>query len=171
MKQLARILSLLTLAGVSLFFANCDGGGGEDKSEQQVQFEKLKFTWTMQTVTLDNQTTGAAAEFQGSGLELTISGNFAENGEFNYDLAADNQISASPWPDTGKWKFGSPVTSQIIRLDSERDPSFPDVPMTYVLSESDKKLTVTINDYNGSNWVVGRVASVAGDWVFVFTRP
>jgi hypothetical protein len=172
MKQLARFASLLTLVCVSLFFANCDGGGGDDKSEQQVQFEKLKFTWTMQSVTQDGSSTGnAAAEFTGSGLTLSITGNFAENGDFNYNLDATTQVTTSPWPEAGKWRFGSPVTSQIIRLDSENSAALPNVPMGYSLSNGDKTLTVTIDNYEGSNFVVGRTQSVSGDWVFVFTRP
>lgn len=170
MKYLNRLLSLLILVSAVIVLTNCGGSDDPVKSEQQTQFEKLKFTWTMQSVTLDGVSTGNAAE-QFDALTLVISGTFAENGTFNYSLDATPQVDASPWPQSGTWKFGSPVSSTINRLDSDLDAALDDVTMSYALSNSDKTLTVTINDYAGESFVVGRTASVSGDWIFTFTRP
>ena len=172
MKLLARLLSLAVLVSAVILFSRCDGGDDPKKSEQQIQFEKLKFTWTLQEARLNNQTTGnAAEEFNDASMTLVISGNFAENGKFDYTWTTDTEIAASPWPESGKWQFGSPVTSQIIRLDSETISGEPNVDMSYALSNSDKTLSVTIDDYDGNNFVIGRTASVDGTWSFTFTRP
>jgi hypothetical protein len=56
MKYAARLLSLLILVSASLFYASCDGGGGDEKSEEELQLDKLKGTWTIQTVTNDGTT-------------------------------------------------------------------------------------------------------------------
>src|SRR6188768_966753 len=105
MKHLARLLSLLVLVSAGLFFANCGGDGGDEKSAQEKQFDKLKGVWTLQSVTW----TGDANDdrFEGNTVELNVSGTFSENGKFNFDLTSDpNDIDASPWPPSVKWEFG-----------------------------------------------------------------
>lgn len=168
MKYLNRLLSLLILVSAVIVLTNCGGSDDPVKSEQQTQFEKLKFQWTLQSVTADEPT--AADQFDNNTTTLTITGSFNENGTYNYVFDPTTQVDASPWPHDGLWKFGSPVSNTIIRLDTELGSS-EDVTMTYLLSNSDKTLQVTINDYNGGPFVAGKSASVDGDWTFVFTRP
>lgn len=172
MKYLNRILSLLILVSATLVLTNC--GGDDDapsKSEQQTQFEKLKFTWTLQSVTATGDAASAAGQFDDG--TLIISGNFTDNNDFAYSLSTPD-VTASPWPGAGDLKFGTPVSSTLIRRDSKLNytPALPDITMTYQLTNSDKTLTITLNDYSSEIFnPSGRVASVEGNWVFVFTRP
>ena len=173
MKHLARLLSLLVLVSAGFFLTNCGGDdGGDKKSEEEIQFGKLKFTWNLESATFDGDDDGAAAPFNDATMSLIISGTFSEGGKYGYSFTSDTDIDASPWPAAGSWKFGSPVTSKILRLDSENVSTEADVQMSYTLANEDKSLTITIEDYDGSGWAIpGRVKSVAGDWVFTFSRP
>lgn len=166
MKQLARLLSLLLLVSAGIFFSNCGGSDDEEPSEEETQLNALKGEWTLSEVTLDGNSDD---RFDGTNLKLTISGNFSEGGKYDYSLSSDIQVDSSPFPPAGNWKFGSPVTSKIIRLDSELDSSLNDVEMGYSVDGS--TLTFSIDNYpEGATFVVGRTASVEGDWVFTFTK-
>lgn len=166
MKQLARLLSLLLLVSAGIFFSNCGGNDDEEPSEEETQLNALTGTWILSE---SEVTLGGSPDdrFDGSNLKLTISGNFSEGGKYEYSLSSDIQVDSSPFPPSGNWKFGSPVTSKIIRLDSEENSSYDDVEMEYSVDGSTLELSF---NYEGSNFVVGRTASVAGDWVFVFTK-
>ncbi|HEY3403097.1 MAG TPA: hypothetical protein VGK59_06910 [Ohtaekwangia sp.] len=169
MKHLARLLSLLVLVGAGFFFTNCgsDGGGGDEKSEQEIQYDKLKGLWTVQTVDLDGDSWND--EFAGGELSLT-SDSFSENGEFGYSFTVDGGVDTSPWPGNGSWKFNtSNPSNTIIRLDSEK--GFDDLTMGYELSNSDETLEITFNLPDGVSFTIaGRTASVEGNWTFVFTK-
>lgn len=165
MKQLARLLSLLILVSAGIFFSNCGGSDDKEPSAEETQLNALKATWTLSEVTLGGTPDD---RFDGSSLKLTISGNFSEGGKYDYSLSSSIQVDSSPFPASGKWKFGSPVTSEIIRLDSELDGDFDDVEMSYTINGT--TLQITIPNYQGSNFVVGRTASVEGTWVFTFTK-
>lgn len=164
MKQLARSLSLLLLVSAGIFFSNCGGSDDEEPSEEETQLNALKGTWTLSEVTLDGNSDD---RFDGANLKLTFQGNFSEGGKYDYSLSSDIQVDSSPFPGSGKWKFGSPVTSRIIRLDSELDGSYDDVEMEYSVDGSTLELSF---NYEGSNFVIGRTASVTGQWVFTFTK-
>jgi hypothetical protein len=166
MKHLARLLSLLLLVSAGAFFSNCGGGDDGGTSEEETQLNKLKATWELTSVTLEGTPDD---RFDGADLTLTITGNFSEGGKYNYSFATNGaQIDASPFPESGKWRFGSPLASSIIRLDSELNSTYADVEMGY--STDGTTLTLSIAGYTGSNFVIGRTASVEGDWVFVFTK-
>jgi hypothetical protein len=159
MKHVARFFSLIVLVGAGLFYASCDGDGGT-KSEEELQLDKLKSTWTIQSV--DNDATDRTDEYPG--MTVTLSGTFSEGGTYNYSSDADTWPSVSPWKaiDTWKFKAGS-IGSAIVRQSDLQE-------MTYALSESDKKLQVDFN-YQGPGFNNARTQSVTGNWTFVFTRP
>jgi len=158
MKHLARLFSLLILVSSGIFYASCDGGGGE-KSQEELQLDKLKATWTLQSA---NDGTDRTDEYPG--MTVTISGTFTEGGTYNYSSTATSWPSVSPWEDNGTWKFkAGSVANAIIRQSDLQE-------MTYVLSNSDKTLTISFN-YQGPGFNNGRIESVTGDWDFVFTRP
>lgn len=165
MKHLARLLSLLLLVSAGAFFSNCGGSDGDSPSEEETQLGKLKATWNLTSVTLDNV---ADTRFDGSNLALTITGNYSEGGKYNYSFSSDISVDSSPFPASGNWKFGNPLSSTLIRLDSEINGTFDDVELGY--SVDGTTLTLSIDNYTGSNFVVGRTKSVDGDWVFVFTK-
>lgn len=167
MKQLARLLSLFLLVSAGIFFSNCGGSDDKEPSAEETQLNALKATWNLSSVTLNGTPDD---RFDGASLKLTIAGNFSEGGKYDYSISSNVQVDSSPFPASGKWKFGSPVTSKIVRLDSEVAPAdtFDDIEMGYTVDGS--SLTLTIDNYEGSNFVVGRTASVEGDWVFNFTK-
>lgn len=158
MKHVARLFSLLILVSAGLFYASCDGGD-DPKSEEESQLDKLKATWTLQSA---NDGTDRTDEYPG--MTVTIAGTFSEGGTYNYSSDADSWPSVSPWKAIDTWKFKSgSVANTIIRQSDLQE-------MTYLLSDSDKTLTISFN-YQGPGFNNARTESVTGDWDFVFTRP
>ena len=156
MKHLARILSLLILVSASLFYMSCDGGDDDKKSEEETQLGKLSSTWTISKAELDDE--DRTTSF--SNLKLTLSGTYTEDGA-SYDYSfTGTRPNPSPWPASGTWKFGSPATSQIIRL-------FDNMPIAYTVSDNQLTLTFdcTTCDFAGS-----RGKKVNGTWEFIFTK-
>jgi hypothetical protein len=160
MNLLNRIFSLLLLVSAAVFYSNCGGGDDPEKSEEEVQLDKLKAAqWTLLSA---SDGTDRTSEYPG--MTLTITGTFSEGGTYSYSSSATSWPSISPWKKDDTWKFVSgSVGSKIVRLSD-------DVEMTYTLSNSDKQLSISFN-YAGPGFNNGRVGSVEGDWVFTFTRP
>ena len=161
MNHLGRLFSLLLLVSATLFLSNCDGGDDPEKSEEELQLDKLKAgAWTL----LSANNGGADRTSEYPGMTLTFDGTFNTGGTYSYTSSATSWPSTSPWEDAGSWKFVSgSVGSKILRLSD-------DVEMTYALSNSDKQLSLSFN-YQGTGFNNGRVEIVEGDWVFTFTRP
>ncbi len=161
MKMISRTLSLLLLAGVAVCFTGCKKDDDNKKTEEQTQLEKLKASW--QIVSASDVSGDRTGEFED--LVLTLSGNYAEGGIYNYSLTG-KRPNPSPWPGSGTWQFGNPKTSQIIR-----DPGTDgEIPMSY--SVTDEELTIEFNVPETSDgWAgSGRIQSVTGDWTFVFSK-
>lgn len=156
MKLLTRIFSLLTIASLTLFFANC-GGGGNEKPPEQVQLGKLSKTWELGTATLD----GAPSAQIESDFSITFSGTFDSdnpNGPYNFNVTGT--LAPSPLPASGVWIFSaidSDGKGGLIILDDE-------LAITYELLDNGN-LILSFNcddcDYAGS-----RTRSVNGDWIF-----
>jgi hypothetical protein len=160
MNHLARILSLLVLVSAAVFFTNCGGGDDPEKSEEEIQLEKLKAAqWTIQSVTVD----GGDKTQDYPGMTLTLSGSFSPGGTYNYTSTATSWPVKSAWKEEDTWKFKSgAVGTTLIRLSDDEE-------MTYTLTNSDKQLSISFN-YVGPGFENGRVGSVDGDWTFIFTR-
>jgi len=163
MNLLTRIVSLAILVSAGLFYSGCDGGGDDEKSQEQIQLEKLVSNdWTLQSA---EDPTDRTDEYPG--MTLSISGTFAnEGGTYSYSSNATSWPVKSPWKKEDSWKFGpGSVGNKIIRLSDDQE-------MTYTLSNSDKQLTIEFIYASTTGFDNnGRVAAVAGDWKFVFTRP
>lgn len=170
MKHITRLLSLLTLVSAALFLSNCGSDGGDDKSAEEQQLDKLKFAWTLQgeTATFNGGSSNEEREFPG--MVLNLSGTYAAGAEYTYSVDVTEDVDASPWPATGKWKFNpANLTNEIIRLDSKLGET--DITMGYALTGGDKILTITF-EFDGAGYALnGRSTSVEGEWTFVFTRP
>ena len=160
MNLITRIFSLLLLVSAVVFFSNCGGGDDPEKSEEEIQLDKLKAgTWT-----LISASDGSDRTSEYPGMTLTYSGTFSAGGTYSYSSTATSWPPISPWEDAGTWKFVSgSVANKFIRLSDDEE-------MTYTLSNSDKQLSISFN-YTGPGFNNGRVESVEGDWVFTFTRP
>lgn len=155
MKSVARILSLLLLASLTIFYVGCDKGGENEKSEADKQLEKLNGTWAATTVTFG----GSAPPLNHSSFSLTISG-APGNTTFNFTTSG-RPAGPSAWPADGTFKFGQRVKSDLERNDA--------VLVSY--SVTDTQLVMDFNfpnekAYNSS----GRTSNVGGDWHFEFTK-
>jgi hypothetical protein len=157
MKFVARFLSLTLLAGAALFYASCDGGDGDTKSDEEIQLEALSKTWTLTSAELDGDP--RTADF--TGMKLTLSGAFAAGGTYNYSITGTTP-TPSPWPRNGTWKFGADVKSQMIRNPGSGGENLE---MNYSLSNGTLTIsfTCTTCEFDG-----GRVSSVNGPWIFIF---
>lgn len=158
MKYLTRLLSFLLLVSAGIFYASC-GGSGDEKSTEEMQLDKLRFDWTLQSA---NDGTDRTDEYPD--MVMSITGTYSDGGTYNYTSTASSWPSISPWKDIDTWKFKSgSVASAIVRQIDLQE-------MTYLLTNSDKMLTISFI-YSGPGFNNGRTESVEGNWTFVFTRP
>lgn len=158
MKLAARILSLVVLASIVTLYTNCGGDDPAPASKEKVQLDKLKGSWTLNSVTNDGS---ARTDFVS--VVLTISGTYAaDGGTYNFSFTGTFP-NPSPMPKTGTFKFGANAETQLIRVND----SFP---MGYTLSNSDNNLSITLDNYTGAGFAGGRIEQVTGDWVFNFTK-
>lgn len=161
MNHLNRIFSSLLLVSAAILTINCGGGDDPEKSEEEIQLEKLKASaWTLLSA---SDGTDRTSEYPG--MTLTFAGSFSAGGTYSYTSSATSWPSISPWSQDDSWKFvAGSASNKIIRLSD-------DVEMTYALTNSDKQLSLSFN-YTGPGFNnAGRVEVVEGDWVFTFTRP
>ena len=133
-----------------------------DPTIQEVQLKKLVRTWTLNSIELDGVNKKTSSEY--NNFKLTLSGTYstaAPDAEYSYSVSGRPQLS--PWPSSGKWKFGTGTPqSQIVR-DAGTDN---EVAVTYSLQENPLQLTVSFN-YQGSG-IAGRTSVVKGNWELVF---
>jgi hypothetical protein len=161
MKLATRILSLLVLAAFATFYMSCDGDDGDGQSEQQIQFNKVKSTWVMETA---NDGTDRTLDFPGLALTLALDETFQENGVFEYSLEG-TRPNPSPWPASGTWKFdSSDPTHKIIR-----DTGDSEIPVTYEVSDTDLLIEFDIPEGH-PGFAGSRVSSVSGHWIFTFSK-
>ncbi len=152
MKLLTRILTLSILVSATLYFAACDKGENEKKSEKEQQIDKLVGTWTATVVEY-----GGDPDDEYDGFTITISKASAEAMTFT---TSGRPAKLTPWDASGTFTFGTPVASKLIRGDG--------VEINYAVSGNN--LTLTMENYSGSGYNGGRTETVAGDWVFILTK-
>jgi len=162
MKLFTRTLSLLLIASLTLFFANC-GGDDPKAAPEEEQLDKLSQTWDIVSADLDG--TDRTADF--ANFDLIISGSFDSDnpeGPYDYDVTG-SRPTPSPWPDAangngGTWTFAATPDGDsglIVRDDG--------IGMGYEIVGG--QLTVTFN-FTGAGYAGARTAQVEGDWTFVF---
>jgi len=152
MKNLARILSVLTLVAIAAFFAACDGGGGDDESEKEAQIDKLVGVWTAQSVTYEGDPN---TDYDNFSITITK----ASSEAMTFTTSGRPAGKLTPWDASGTFTFGSPVASKLQRGDN--------VTVNYTVSGTN--LQMTLENYSGTGYT-GRTGTVAGDWVFNFTK-
>jgi hypothetical protein len=151
--KVLRILSLISIAAVLLTYAGCKGKDPDPEPIADVQFDKLKKTWKITTVSLD----GSDKTTDYTGFQLTMSGT---KGIPPFDYSTSGRPSLSPWKSSGKWDFGTGVETQMIRDKGTVD----ELAMTYTVTES--TLTISFN-FSGSGYSA-RTRVVSGDWIYTF---
>jgi hypothetical protein len=155
MKNLARILSLLVLAAVTVFFSACDKGEDDEPDVAAQQIEKLVGTWSASTVTY-NTSTDYSADY----ADFTIVIASSSNNTMTYTITGRPVDTLSPWNANGTLTFGTDVLTQLKRGDG--------VDITYAVSGS--TLQLTMSGYPSDKGYPTRVESVEGDWVFNLTK-
>ncbi|TXH26730.1 MAG: hypothetical protein E6Q96_07460 [Cyclobacteriaceae bacterium] len=163
MKFLTRPLSLVTVASLALFFANCGGDGGGGSAKEKTQLKKLSGTWEI--LSADLQGDDRIDDF--TGFTLTISGTYdsdSPEGPYQYSVSG-SKPTPSPWPASGNWSFSTAGKDQGLIL---RDAGTDDeTPMSYkILSNGNLVLTISVPD-GSEGW---RTKEVSGDWTFTFTQ-
>jgi len=166
MKFVTKWLAFITLFAAILVLNGC-GGDDPEKSEEEVQLDKLRGTWTMSSVEND----GVDRSDEYPNMTVSFAGTFTSGGTYNFtsivdDLNAstpDDWPSISPWKASDAWKFNTSTPSTLIVRQSDLQD------MTYTLSNSDSQLSIEFN-YSGPGFNNGRTESVSGNWVFTFTK-
>jgi hypothetical protein len=162
MKMFSRILSLVIIASLCLFYVGCnknDGGGDPLAKQQLAKLEKK--TWTINSVSFTG--TGAVEDRKSdfAGATLAFSGTYSSdtNTQYPYTWTGTMPAANSPWPRTGHIKFPtSAPDKQFIRYEDA-------TVISYVVSDS--QLTL-IFDFSGDGYAPGRTSEVSGHWVFTF---
>ena len=157
MKFVTKWLSFITLFAAILVLTSCDKDDPE-KSEEEVQLDKLRGTWTLASVVND----GVTRTDEYVDMTISISGTYTEGGAYNMSSQADEWPSLSPWKASDTFRFNTSDINEIIRQSDLQA-------MDYTLSNSDAQLVIEF-DYGGPGFSNGRTASVAGSWVFTFTK-
>lgn len=158
MKFLTRTLSLVTVASLALFFANCGGSESGGSAKEKTQLKKLSGTWEI--LSADLQGDDRIDDF--TGFTLTISGTYdsdSPEGPYNYSVSG-SRPDPSPWPASGTWTFASISGNEgnLLRGDD-------DVPMHYKFT-SDGQLTLEIV-CETCNYEGAKTNEVNGTWTFV----
>lgn len=159
MKIASRLLSLLVIVMITAFYTGCKKDDDDKKTEEETQLAKLNGVWNLESASDGDPRTD---DFEN--LVLTLSGNYVEGGTYDYSFTGERP-NPSPWPVSGKWKFGSPKTSQMVR-----DPGTPsEIAMTYTVNDTNLEISFTVPE-GSTGWQGSRVKSVTGNWTFVFTK-
>ncbi|MFN3839662.1 MAG: hypothetical protein ACK4RF_03050 [Cyclobacteriaceae bacterium] len=167
-KFIQSALSLLIFAGTLITFTHCNDDGPK-KTPEQIQFDKLKKTWTIVSnvsggATLD--ATDRSSDF--TGFTLTLGGTYNSanpKGPYTFSVSG-TRPTPSPWPASGSWFFGGDPEFQLIRDENANGTSeATDLAMTYTL-DSTGKLSITFT-CSGCNYPGSRTELVDGVWTFV----
>lgn len=154
MKQINRILSLVILVVATVYFTACDDKSGNEKSEKEIQIDKLAGTWEASSVTYEGDPNADHANFS-----ITITKVSAE--AMTWTVTGRPAGKISPWNANGTFTFGSPVSSTLVRDDGTN--------VKYNVDGTN--LVLTLENYQGTTYEVpGRTSSVAGTWVFTMTK-
>ncbi len=160
MNIITRTLSTLVIASLGFYCIGCGGKSTDPDPVEKVQLARLSGTWTISSVTLDNDS--RISDF--TNFKLTLNGIFKDSspkGPYPYSVAG-SRPSNNPWPSSGgTWSFETDPSKNLVRHDN------PDLNIDYTLS--DTQLTLSFN-YSGAGFAGGRTSQVSGNWVFTFTK-
>jgi len=155
-----KVTFLAFIGVIGLLAGSCKSD--PDPTVQEVQLKKMARTWTLNSVTLDGVNKKTSSEY--NNFKLTISGTYdakLPDAEYSYSVSGRPQLS--PWPASGKWKFGTGAPqSQLVRDDGTDN----EISVTYSIQDNPLQLTISFN-YQGSG-IAGRTSVVKGGWEMVF---
>jgi len=141
---------------VALFtYSGCGPGKDPEPSDEEVQLGKLKSTWSVSNVTLDN----VSKTTDYTGFKLSVDGTLGAT-SFNYSTIG--RPALSPWPTSGTWTFGTDPKTQLVR---DPDKASDKLDISYTVTDSQLQLTFTF-----AREGYARTSNVKGQWVFTFTK-
>jgi hypothetical protein len=160
MKFVSKWVLFTTLFAAILVLNGC-GGDDPEKSEEEVQLDKLRGSWTMTSV--ENDGIDRSEEYPG--MKISLSGSYTENGTYGLssEVTDNDWPSVSPWKAIDSWKFDTATPGSIVVRQSDLTD------LNYTLSNSDSQLRIEFS-YAEDGFNNGRTASVGGNWVFTFTK-
>jgi hypothetical protein len=162
MKLLTRTLSLLTIASLALFFANCGGDDGDGTPTEKTQLGKLTGTWVLVSANLENGTPTPDKTADYNGFTLELSGTFDKDSDepYPYSYTTTNRPDLSPWDAIGNWGFGSNPKEDILRESSDSGI----LGIKYAIDGETLTLRYT---FTGDGFPSARAAEVEGNWTLV----
>lgn len=145
-----------------LFFS-CNNDEATKKTDEEVQLALLSKTWKLLQVNFEDTEDRTSSFSDG---KLILSGSYVTAGTYDFSFTG-SRPTLSPWPASGKWKFGSNVNQDIIRNPTPSSPS-ENLPLNYTVTESQLTITFTCVtcDFPG-----GRKGAINGEWEFIFSNP
>ena len=128
--KLLRLTFLMALIGGFFGFSSCGPNNNVEPSIEEAQLKKLNNTkgWIVTKAELNNN--DYLADY--TGFKIVFEGTYtADGGTYTYTLSNRPVATVakpglkSPWPkNSGKWKFGAPASSVIIRESDPADVAF-----------------------------------------------
>jgi hypothetical protein len=153
MKIAARILSIIVLGSLALFYVSCKGDETTEKTDKDLQIEKLNGTWKVTDASLDS----SDPDIDQTTISIQLSGKDGDS-EMNYVVTGRTSGQPSPWPASGTVSFGTNVKTDLKRDDG--------IDMTYSVTDN----TLTLQFVFNKTPYTGRVASVSGNWSYTLTK-
>jgi hypothetical protein len=152
------IICIITVFTSLLF--SCKKEEVTKKPDQEIQLTLLSKTWKIDNVSFENSEDRTTSFADG---KLVISGSYLPDGIYDFSFTG-MRPALSPWPASGKWKFGSNLQHNLIRNPTPASPS-ENLLMNYTVTESQLTLIFTCEtcDFAG-----GRRNSISGEWKFIF---
>jgi hypothetical protein len=159
MKIASRILSVVVLVVMATFYVGCNKSTDPGPSDTDTQIEALNASWYIANtgdVTLD----GAAPTLDHKDMTLTITGT-PGNQTVQYTVTK-RPIGPSAWPAQGSLTFDATNPKTTLKREDN-------VVITYSVDGTKLKMDFTFagDAYQSTS---GRIQSVAGKWVFNFTK-
>ncbi|MFZ5998916.1 MAG: hypothetical protein ACOYW3_00270 [Bacteroidota bacterium] len=158
MKRYFKTVLAFSAIAALLTYSGCGPGSDPAPTEQEVQLGKLKSTWKITEVKLDN--VSKLTDY--TGFELTITGSITDGNLTGGGYSAKNRPKLSPWLAEGNWVFGTDPVTQITR---DPDKSADKLDVTYSVTDTQLQLTFT---FAREGYSTARTSNVKGQWVFTF---
>lgn len=138
---------------MATFSVSC-GGDDDEKSDREVQIDKLVGTWNATEVLFE----GSTPPLDHSKFQLVITKDGKTRAKYE---ALGRPQGPSAWPASGSFEFGSNAKTNLIRDDQTN------IQYSVTDTELTMSFTFTGEPYAASG---GRAKNVEGGWDFKFTK-
>lgn len=156
MKRYFKTVLAFSAIAALLTYSGCGPGSDPAPTEQEVQLEKLKTTWTVTEVKLDN--VSKLSDY--TNFKLVVDGSITDGALTGGSYSTQGRPALSPWPSSGNWVFGTDPVTQITR---DPDKTADKLDLTYSVTDTQLQVTFTF-----AREGYARTSNVKGQWVFTF---